>query len=315
MDYDEIINVRSAKFRTWLVIGSEQNWETALMQPLPIWGLKDRYLSEFSRLNPGDYLSFYVKNPVRGVIGLGAVKDRYIDRQNLVWEEEKKLGKVVWPLRFRIEVFHLITKNLWYKKTGELSPIIISDLNIMWRIGFQELSPEYANTIFNRIKEKWGVELGRGASLVTSPIISETLEETVEIEPAPREHDHLQDIIAEAGRLQHYFTELEYPLENRRLDVVWKREAQGVPTFAYEIEISGGIEKALTKLRLAFKLWNSQPRLIVPEGDYSRVENLVQKEERIFKENIRFYEPRVFEELLAKKRDLREFEERHGILL
>jgi hypothetical protein len=316
MDYDERIELKSDRFKTWLVMGKEYNWETALTQPLPIWGLKDRYFGEFARLNVGDYLIFYVVSPVTGIIGLGKVKDKYVDRQNLVWEDEKKQGRVVWPLRFRIEVVHLLTKNLWRNKSGELSPVAISDLNIMWRIGFQELSAEYASKIFNRIQEKWGVGLGKGANLLTSSIISENLanyetqEQKLEVTPAIKEHNRIQNIIAEAGRLQHYFTELEYPLENRRLDVVWKREMQGVPTFAYEIELSGGIEKALMKLRLAFKLWNSRPLLILPKEEHPKVESLIQNEERIFKENVHFYEPKILEELLAKKRDLRTFEEK-----
>jgi len=320
MSHYELIPTGQSDFRVWLVMGSEANWETAVSQPLPIWGLKDRYLGEFGRLNIGDYLIFYAVSPVRGVIGLGAVKDKYIDRQNLVWEDEKKSNRVIWPLRFRMDVLHLLTKNLWHNKKYELSPIIISDLNIMWRIGFQELSAEYASTIFNRIQEKWGVGIGKGASLVTSPSIHgelavyETKEVPVEVTPTQRDyHNHIQEVIAEAGRLQFYFTEIEYPLQNRRLDVVWKREVQGVPTFAFEVEMSGGIERAITKLRLAFQLWNSRPLLIVPKEEHGKVENLIQKEERHFKENINFYDPAIFKELLSKKHDLRAFEEKYKI--
>lgn len=312
---EETIKLKSGKFRTWLVMGKKENWETALAQPLPIWGLKDRYLGEFSSLNKGDYLIFYVVSPIKGIIGLGSVKDKYIDRQNLIWEEEKRKKKVIWPLRFRIEVNHLLPHHLWSNKSTSLSPIVISDLNLIWRIGFQELLSEYANKIFNRMQQQWGIGLGKGASLITASKISEPEIEYIPIdkEPALGEHKRLQNIIAEAGQLQHYFTELEYPLENRRLDVVWKREAAGVPTISYEVELSGGIEKALTKLRLAFNLWNSKPILIVPQEDYSKADNLIQKEERIFKENINFFEPKVFDDLLFKKRELREFEERYKI--
>jgi hypothetical protein len=33
--------------------------------------------------------------------------------------------------------------------------------------------------------------------------------------------------------------------------VVWKRELDGVPTFAFEVEMSGNIEKAISRLKLA----------------------------------------------------------------
>jgi hypothetical protein len=215
---------------------------------------------------------------------------------------------------------HVLTKNLWQYKGSKLSPIVISDLNILWRIGFQELSAEYASMIFKRITEKWGIGLGKGATLVTSPSVHEELtdygtkEKSVEITPGQRDyHNHIQEVIAEAGRLQYYFTEIEYPIQNRRLDVVWKRELQGVPTFAFEVELSGGFERAITKLRFAFQLWNSRPLLIVPKEELARVEGLTQNEEKSFKENIRYYDPTIFQELLSKKRDLRSFEEKHKI--
>jgi hypothetical protein len=35
------------KVKNWLIIGVPKNWETALSQPVPLWGLKPRYQAEF----------------------------------------------------------------------------------------------------------------------------------------------------------------------------------------------------------------------------------------------------------------------------
>ena len=78
------------KIQNWLVIGIPRNWETALSQPVPIWGLKPRYQVEFQAMNVGDLLWLYSTSPVGGVIGVGVVKDKYIDNVNLIWEEELK---------------------------------------------------------------------------------------------------------------------------------------------------------------------------------------------------------------------------------
>lgn len=49
---------------TWLVIGSVQNWETALAQPVPIWGLRPAHNAAFDAMQPGDTVWFYATSPV-----------------------------------------------------------------------------------------------------------------------------------------------------------------------------------------------------------------------------------------------------------
>ena len=75
--------------RTWLVKGSLENWETAFSQPIPLWGLIEKYQKTFQYLSRGDQIAIYVKAPVKGVVGFGTVKDTYIDRDTFIWNEEK----------------------------------------------------------------------------------------------------------------------------------------------------------------------------------------------------------------------------------
>ncbi len=42
----------------WLIIGSEENWITALSQPIPVWGLKESYYGQFSSLAMNDVCFF-----------------------------------------------------------------------------------------------------------------------------------------------------------------------------------------------------------------------------------------------------------------
>src|ERR687887_122446 len=97
----------------WLVIGSVQNWETALSQPVPIWGLKPVHKTSFDALQPGDTIWFYATSPVAGVIGLGLVKDKYFDKNNLIWHAEKKERNVIWPYRFRFQVLKVVDAQHW----------------------------------------------------------------------------------------------------------------------------------------------------------------------------------------------------------
>jgi len=129
----------------------------------------------------------------------------------------------------------------------------------------------------------------------------------------PISHRNLQEAIAEIGKLQFYHTELEFPLElpgeDKNLDEVWKREITGVPTFAFEVELSGSIERALARLKFAYKRWNSRPRIVIPKEYSSKVNNIVLAEERDFSNQFKMYEPAQLVELLEKKRELKNLEQ------
>jgi hypothetical protein len=297
--------------RDWLVAGHVNNWQTSFSQPIPLWGLRERYFNTFQLLNSGDHVVFYATSPVKGVIGLGAVKDKYVDRQILLWPEEIHGKRVIWPLRFRIEVWHLLPEELW-----KTTSILIADLGLNLRTGFQELRSEHFLSIEERVKKDWGVESMPIGPTIVTPAVKEG-EAVYTIGKPENLHEQAQMVVAEIGKLQHYFTEVEYLLqlegEQRRIDVVWKREATGAPTFAFEIETSGQIERAIAKLRQAFILWNSKPFLIVPEKEHPKVKNLASKELVSFKESFCYHDYSVFEQLYTKKRDLRDFESKYRI--
>src|SRR5438093_8320914 len=119
--------------RNWLVIGSTQNWLTALSQPVPIWGLKPAHNSAFGVLETGDTIWFYATSPVSGVIGVGLVRDKYFDNGNLIWAEEQRERKVIWPHRFRIQVLKVIDGQQWKR-----DKIDIGDFRLFWQNGFQQ---------------------------------------------------------------------------------------------------------------------------------------------------------------------------------
>jgi len=306
------------KIKNWLVIGIPKNWETAFSQPVPIWGLKPRYQAEFQAMNIGDFLWFYATSPVAGIIGVGMVKDKYIDNVNLIWDEELKRKEVIWPLRFRIHVLKVLPIERW-KTDG----IKINDFGLFWQVGFQLLKEEHAIELFKRARKSFGIpqtdNLFVGTTII-QPLIRE--KQPVYIPSLEKEtifsHKQLKNQIAEIGKLQFYYTETEYPIElpgeKRNLDVVWKREIDGVPTFAFEIELSGMIEKAVDRLKFAFRKWNSRPRIIIPKKFIKKVYNIIAiTDDKYFSKEFKIYEPAQIVELLNKKRTLRIIEQNLGI--
>jgi hypothetical protein len=299
----------------WLVIGSVQNWETALSQPVPIWGLKPAHKVAFDSLQPGDTTWFYATAPVSGVIGLGLVKDKYFDKNNPIWPDELKEKKVIWPYRFRIQVLKVIVSQRWTHERVE-----IRDFGLVWQNGFQQLRPEHAVELMARFQGAFGLALSEnifsGATITSHPVTQESLEpyaaSLTPESPTDLSHRGLQEAIAEIGKLQFYHSQLEYPIElpgeGKILDAVWKREINGVPTFAFEVELSEGVERALLRLMYAFNQWNSRPRIIVPDRLFQRVDNIAKSQDRSFSSQLRMYNPPQVTALLSKKRELRDLE-------
>jgi len=301
------------KFKNWLIIGVPKNWETALSQPVPIWGLKPRYQAEFQSMNIGDILWFYSTSPVGGIIGVGIAKDKYVDNINLIWEEELKRKEVIWPLRFRIHALKVLPITRW--KTDRIK---INDFNLFWQTGFQLLQEDHAEELFRRVEKTFGIvnrdELFTGATITESLLIKEKPSFYIPVKAEiVNSHKELQEQIAEIGKLQFYYTEMEYPIqlsgEKKNLDVVWKREIDGVPTFAFEVELSGMIEKAVERLRFSFRKWNSRPRIIVPKELFKKINNILSLSEKDFSSQVKIYEPAQIEQLLKQKRELKTIEQ------
>lgn len=305
--------------KCWLVVGKLKNWLSTFSQPVPIWGLKLSQKKEFEEMDVGDILYFYITSPIRGIIGFGRVKDKYIDEKNLIWEDEIKRKEVIWPLRFRIQVLKVLPKDSW--KTNAIK---IDDLKIFLRKGFQKLTEKDLSEISKRTKEVLKVDeknifsgptliLPKGANEVS--VVKEMQKQAykLEVEKLDLSHKKLQEMLAEIGKLQSYYTRIEYPInlqdEKKNLDVVWLREIDGVPTVAFEIELSGELEKALSRLKFAFKKWNSRPRLVIKEEFIRKFRNAISLFEMDFSKEIVFCTPNQVQELYSKKIEWKRKEE------
>ena len=301
--------------KNWLVIGIPKNWEQALSQPVPIWGLKNLYSKDFEILNNGDFLWFYATAPISGIIGLGSVKDKYIDSINLIWEEELVKKKVIWPLRFRIHVLKILPQINWKKDL-----IKVNDLKINWQRGFQLLNEEYSIEIYKRFNIKFNINHNNyyeGPTIIESKLREKQNNNYIVKNKSIVNHRELQEQIAEIGKLQYYYTEIEYPIElpgeRKNLDVVWKREVDGVPTYTFEIELSGMIEKAIERLKFSFRKWNSRPRIIVTNEQINKVHNILSIDDKSFINQIKIYNVNQIQELFNEKKKLKEIEQNLGL--
>jgi hypothetical protein len=88
-------------------------------------------------------------------------------------------------------------------------------------------------------------------------------------------HANIKRLIVEIGKMQKFIAEEEYQMQNERLDVVWRRVEKSVPTYVFEIQVSGDLHHTLAKLKHAHDLWNSNIFLICLKQERPKTEALL----------------------------------------
>ena len=287
----------------WLAVGTKQNWNTAFERG-NIWGLKETQRHLWESLNENDKLLFYVTRPVGGIIGYGVVRTKFKQNQPL-WPDELKEYKVIWPLRFEFDVEFCLPPDKW--ASGK---IISKEL---WpRAGFQLLSQNMGEKLVSTIGAVEYVFEDSEPLLVSEPSV-EFVSVVEKIEKAPPSHNQIKETLVQIGKLQKYIAQEEYPFDIGKLDVVWRRVEQSVPTYVFEVQVGGDIYHALAKLKHAFDLWNSHIFIVASEAERSKVGNLLSGTFHEIGNRIKFIELEQVEELYKRKKDYLDFEKELGI--
>jgi predicted RNA-binding protein len=225
----------------WILTGNEENWETALNSG-NVWGVREGNLVRYwKKLSKGDLLLFYVKSPVTGIIGAGLLESKFKQDKPL-WPDEVREKRIIYPYRFDFRILGVISPEKW--RTEAIS---IRDLKAGIQAGVNPVrNPQVIKEIIERVNERWEVEYE------FKP------EERKVKKPSISLHDQIKERLFEIGRLENFISEKEYLLDGEKLDVAWRRVVRGVPTKVFEVQVGGSIHQAMSKLKHAFDLWNSE---------------------------------------------------------
>lgn len=275
--------------RWWLVVGKPNQWRIAFEQG-NIWGIKADGRPEimYQVLAENDKILFYATTPIAGVIGYGTVRRKFKQDKPL-WPDEVEQKKVLWPLRFEFDVERLLPFEDW--KSGKVDE---QSLRTLARGGFQS------------VEEKLGLICVQALAPAEEPIPPTGAQKSL--------HNQLIDQIVEAGQLQQFLAEKEYRMEKERLDVVWRRVQQSVPTYVFEVQIGGDLYHALGKLKHAYDLWNSRIFLVAQEKDRQAAEALLSGTFHEIRTSLKFIEVEQLQQVHTLKRQLRELEQKLGLL-
>ena len=267
----------------WMAVGSIENWNEAFRIG-NIWGLEKKKRIQWESVQLNDKVFFYAMRPVAGIIGYGTIKTKFRQTQPL-WPEEVRKGKVLWPLRFEINVDYCHPPNRWEtdKVTSEL-------LRFRAGLSFRQLNPTVALEVISRFEERQGEEVEQ-----------------------PSTHKEIKQKLVEIGKLQNYIAEEEYSFDLGKLDVVWRRVAQSVPTYVFEVHVRGDLYHDLAKLKHAFDLWNSHIFIVGNDSDQAKVRELLSGSFHEIATHLKFFDLVKVRELYRRKKAFIDLENELGI--
>lgn len=287
--------------RYWLAVAPPDNWRVAFAHG-NIWGLRPgRLLNAFwDLLDEEDILIFYAGRPVTGVIGFGTIKTKFKDPQNLLWPDEIKGGKVLYPLRLEFNPEASYPSDSWAQ-----SKLTAQSLKSLVRAGFQPLSAELALPILQALSPGWRPRdlEPRVASIPVSP----------EGSAKALSHDEIKSMLVEIGKIQKFLAEPEFNIDTGRLDVVWRRVEKSVPTYVFEVQVGGDIYHALAKLKHAYDLWNSHIFFVAGLTERPKFYKLLGGTFHEIRHRIKFIPIDKVEELYRRKRAFKDLEGELGI--
>lgn len=267
----------------WMAVGAIENWKEAFRKG-NIWGLKERQKHYWDALQLNDILLFYAMRPVAGIIGYGTIKTKFRQTQPL-WSEELSKGKVLWPLRFEINVEDCLPPDKW-----EIEKVTSELLRFRAGLSFRQLNPNLALEVITKFKERQGEEIKQ-----------------------PTTHKEIKKKLVEIGKLQNYISGEEYPFDLGKLDVVWRRVEQSVPTYVFEVHVKGDLYHDIAKLKHAFDLWNSHIFLVGNQSDQTKLKELLSGSFHEIAKNLKFINLEKVRELYKRKKAFIDLENELGI--
>lgn len=292
------------KVNFWILSGSKENWEIGVADT--IWGVRKSLSGSWEKLEPGDILLFYATSPISGVIGCGRLETKFKQDKPL-WPDEIIKKEVIYPFRFEFKINYVLPERDW-----ETKHIGIRDLKLNFWAGINSVKNEKAiEALSQRIKANWNIEL----PLKEIEILGAVREPKAKYIVAKKlRHRDYQIMFQKIGELQRFISQIEYPMNGEKLDVVWKKVPGSVPTYVFEVQLGGDIYHALGKLKHAWDIWNSNIFLITEKRQTPKIKDLLRGTFHEISPHLEIIIAEEAQELYRSKTKVKDLEEKFGIL-
>lgn len=245
-----------------------------------IWGVRQQYERLTKKIKKGDVvLLFIFRVSPLGFHGAFEVVSDWTISDEIIWSDEISQGHIIYP--FRIELrrialgfarYDLVASHLGFvqKKT---KPAVWAYLKGTPANFGRPISELDFKTVLDELRRNPPVKAVPRTLRRPKDLRSTELEKLTSAEP---NHEKIRAMLREIGGMENRIAEIEYRMNGRKLDVVWKRVAAGVPSHVFEIQIGGSFLEAIEKLKHAYDLWNSKPILVTVEKYEAEAKNLLQ---------------------------------------
>ncbi|GBC74837.1 hypothetical protein HRbin06_00144 [archaeon HR06] len=248
----------------WVFSVTPENWQIARQKK--IWAVRSKNITQ--KVRKGDFIILYVNGTESFCTIIETLEDWY-QATEVVWADEMEERIIKYPYQIKVRIVQEGLAN-------------VKEL-------VQKLS-------FIKNKQKWGVYVQGTPANMGRPIPEsdyQIIQNAMRLNPLPGDissllkrrpkiakgttieekeltvipkHNEIRDMLLEIGKIEGKIAEVEYPIDNLRLDVVWKTIPTGNPKWAFEVQLAGNFYEALTKLKHAWDKWNSKPFLVTTEA-------------------------------------------------
>jgi len=209
----------------------------------------------------------------------------------------------------------------------EHSPSFVDPFRFKWfdrvkPVRRDELASVFGISIFRALQDRWslfvfGDRKERGVTYSFDKfeaILNEFEARNKVIESEKLGHDEVKELLFNIGQIQGKYPVKEYPLEDKRVDVVWRRTSKSVPYIVFEIHIKGDLYADLVKLKHAFDLWNAIPILVVADDKVNEARKWISGTFHEVKEVFRVIPISKIKEFYNVKKKAKEIESELGIV-
>jgi hypothetical protein len=294
----------------WLLSANQENFELSIKYK-QVWGVQDKWYPQWKALEKGNIIFFYISKKIKKIIGVGKIENKFIQREPL-WPDEIEENKVKYPFRFEFNIDYLLNKENWSVEgidiidyinknfgKGAFADLLRGGINF---IRYEEI----ISFLYEEFRRKFDYAIQPGK------IHIEYREEKPEKDNL---HNYLKDMIYKIGTMNKLLSQKEYGVDNMVLDVVWRRIEKGSPTYVFEIQVGGDIYHAISKLKHAFDLWNSNIFLVINSNeDIKKAYQLLNGTFHEIKDKVKIIPSKDIIELFKRKKSWIEWERKIGIL-
>lgn len=255
--------MRRGMIHFWVVPTNADAWDIVKTQNVYAFQREpDR-----DKLQPGDKLLMYLIGSEPPVfVGMFEIAGSWEEAKQPFWPPEIAEGKVIYPWRFKltplqlgaVNVRALVKRLSFIEDKTNWSAYLIGSL-----ANFQRPVPESDYLLIHEALHQTPVAYEiKAPTKKEAPRIVQRRKLPL-LRGQPPGHNELRDVIHEIGLMKGVISEVEYTINDMRLDVAWRTtDVRENPDHAWEVQIAGNFFEALAKLKHAWDLWRADPFLV-----------------------------------------------------